>query len=141
MIIRAKFNTGKALRDYEDQALLPEQFGKFGASEYTQYGFSVGEEFFVVGMLLTEGNLRYLINSDRLVGTYPYQLFEVVDTRLPTGWCFNAFPSNQKQAVWGYQEWCFDPKHHEALIEMDDDAHLIFFKRKIELEKSIDDLS
>lgn len=99
MIIRAKFNTGKALRYYEDQMLLPEQFGKFGASEYTQYGFSVGEELFVVGMLLTEGNLRYLINSDRLVGTYPYQLFEMVDTRLPTGWCFNAFPSNQKQAV------------------------------------------
>ncbi len=138
MIIKSKFNMGKDLREYEDRTLSPDQFGKFGASEYTNYGFNIGEEFFVVGMILQDGNLRYLINDGRVVGIYPYQLFEVIDPRFPSGWFFNSFASNNTQALWGYYEWCFDhKKHYEDLIEMEEEAHLVFFKHKIEFEKSL----
>ena len=136
MIIKCKFNKGSALRDYEDQPLQPEQFGKFGASAYTEYAFEVGEEFFVVGMILAKGNLSYLINNGRVIGTYPYQLFEVVDSEIPIGWHFNAFLSNSTQATWGYEEWCFDSNHRDALIEMDEDAYVVFYRRKSELEQA-----
>lgn len=134
MIIKGKFNTGNALRDYEDCILQPGQFGKFGVSAYTEYGFNIGEEFFVVGMLLIKGNLNYLIDNGG-AGIYPYQLFEVVDPNIPLGWYFNAFSSNDIQAIWGYEEWCFDSKHRDGLIEMDEDACIVFYQRKSELEK------
>lgn len=138
MIIKCKFNSGKDLRMYEEHILLPEQFGRFGASEYTDYGLDIGEEFFVVCMVLESGNLQYLIKSDQLIGAYPYQLFEVIDSRIPAGWLFNSFPNGHIQAVWGYQEWCFShEEHYEKLVDMEEDAHLIFFKHMVAFENSL----
>lgn len=135
MIVKCKLNTGKELREYENLTLLPEQFGRFGVSEYTKYDFSIGEEFFVVGMILSDNNLHYLINSGRVVGTYPYQLFEIIDSRLPSSWHFNTLQNNSTQALWGYYEWCFDnQEHYQNLIEMEESAHLRFFSKKIEFE-------
>ena len=150
MIIKCVENTGKFIRQYEDIPLKLDQTGKFGVTEEFMYWFEIGEEFFVTGMVVSENKLLYLIDTpfrDGLssIGLYPYQLFKVIDHRLPPkGWCFNTYALKDAahpytQAIWGYQEWCFDlhNEHYEGLVEMDEYAQSIYHKRKNELQDSL----
>ena len=113
-----------------------------GGDEHIGYGLKFGEELFVVGMCISNDNLHYLFNSGRVIQLCPYDLFKIIDHRLPRGWYFNSFTKDDReypytQALWGYHEWCFDGQHYEDLVEMEEAAHAIFYKRKVELEQSL----
>jgi hypothetical protein len=142
MKIRCINNTGEALRAYENKSLSKDELGRFGATGHTQFGLTIGDEFLVMGMLLGEGTLSYLINDGRLIGSYPYPLFEVVDNKTPSNWFFKSLKNTDKkypylEAVWGYYELVFDDNHYEQLVDFEEEAHRIYFKRKIELEKEL----
>ena len=47
MKVRCINNTGKSIRQYEYKSLKKEQLGRFGATEYTQFGLEIGKEFLV----------------------------------------------------------------------------------------------
>ena len=135
MVVKCIYNTGKVLLDYDRKPL--------GASEYTTYGqLEVGEESLVMGMIMRQGYLTYLLDSAGVISTCPSQLFEVLNNRIPTIWHFKSYTKDHfnyinREAVWGYHELVFDDTHYESLIEMDEEAHSIYFKRKIELENSL----
>lgn len=133
-------NTGKALRLYENKPLSKNELGRFGSTEYTEYGLQIGKEYLVTGILFGGGTLDYLIDDGGYISAYPYPLFEVIDNRLPSNWIFKSFKNTDqnypcREAVFGYYELVFDDTHYEKLIDADENACRIYFRRKIELEK------
>jgi len=139
MKIKCINNTGESLRSYENTNLKKEELGRFGATGYTEYGLVIGKEYLVMGMIFGEGSLDYLIDDGRVISTYPYPLFEVIVNDISPKWFFKSFKKDDdnypyQEAVWGYYELVFDENHYEELVEMEEKAHRIYFRRKIELE-------
>jgi hypothetical protein len=135
MKIKCVQNTGEILMNYERRPL--------GTSEITEYGeLEIGREYLVMGMILFNNYLSYLIDDNGLIAACPYQLFEVIDYKLYGNWYFRAFTNDDdvfpyQEAIWGYYELCFDDNHFEQLIEKKECAQRIYFKRKIEIEKQL----
>jgi hypothetical protein len=130
MKIKCISNTGLAFKGYKMS------IGHFETSEFC---LNIGEEYTVMGMLLGEGLLSYLIDDRGSITLYPFQLFEVIDNRISSNWFFKKLTKNDDQypyaeAVWGYYEFVFDDTHYEKLVEVDEDAYQIYFKRKLEIE-------
>jgi hypothetical protein len=130
MKIKCIYNTGEILRDYTRKPI--------GVSDITQYGaLEIGEEYLVMGMILIEGYLSYLLDSGRSIGTYPCQLFEVTENMLNSNWHFKSYTAHHKnyinkEAVWGYYELCFIEDHYDQLMDMNQEAIAIYIKRKKE---------
>lgn len=142
MKVRCIYNTGEALRVYENKPLIKDELGRFGATGHTEFGLDIGKEYIVMGMILGEGTLDYLIDDGGYASAYPYPLFEVVDNKIPSLWFFKALKNTDEnypyqEAIWGYYELVFDDAHYEKLVEMEEDAQRIYFRRKIELEKEL----
>jgi hypothetical protein len=144
MKVRCLHNIGEALRPYENSFLKSSQFGRFGASAHTQYGVEIGKEYLVMGMLMGEGSLSYLVDSMGEISIYPYPLFEVIDNSINSNWFFRAFKIADgffpyQEAIWGYKELVFDESHYEKLIEGEEVAQRIYFRRKSEFEKELEE--
>ena len=121
MKIRCIHNTGQALRAYESKKLSKDELGRFGATGHTEFGLTIDKEYLVMGMLMGKGVLDFLID-DGNISSYPYPLFEVVDSNLPSNWFFKSYKNTDEnypyqEAVWGYYELVFDENHYENLIE------------------------
>ncbi len=141
MRILCKYNTGKDLRFYEYKSLIEEEFGRFGVSEKTEYGeLEIGKEYLVMGIIVFETYQAYLIDDNGLISACPCQLFETIDDSVPISWKFRVIDKNEDiypfvQAIIGYPELCLDKNAYEELIvEKDEEAERIYFRRKIELE-------
>jgi hypothetical protein len=144
MRIKCIYNTGEDLRPYENKSLRKEELGRFGATGYTKYGeLDIGKEYLVMGMIMFESYLAYLIDDNHIISICPCQLFEVLDTRIPPSWHFRLIERDEDlypyiQAIWGYRELCFDKKTYENLIiEQTEETIELYFKRKKELEKEL----
>lgn len=142
MKVLCKYNSGKDLRKYENKSLKEGEFGRFGVSESTEYGeLEIGIEYFVMGIVIFETYQAYLIDENGLISTFPCQLFEIVNGNVPLSWEFRIIDKSEDiypfvQALLGYPELCSDKNAYENLIvEKDEEAEKIYFKRKIELEK------
>ena len=134
MKIKCIYNTGEILMKSQRKPLY--------VSEKTQYGeLEIGREYLVMGILMNEGFMDYLIDGDGIISSYPSKLFDIVDRELPVNWFFsndiNEFAFIE--AVWGYYELTSDSKHFVGLIEMDVEAHRTYFRRKIEMETFFND--
>lgn len=137
-------NTGLSLRFYEYEPITnKEVFGRFGASEITEYGIEIGKEYLVMGLIIFQTYQAYLIDDNEFIATYPCQLFEISDDRLGSNWHFRIIDKGEDiypfvQAIFGYPELCSEKNAYENLIvEMEKDAQRIYFKRKIEFEKEL----
>ena len=146
MKVKCLYNTGNALREYEYKPLAKEMLGRFGTTGYSQYHeLDIGKEYLVMGIITFETYQAYLIDDNGFISACPCQLFEVVDSRLNPNWHFRLIDKNEDiypfvQAIIGYSELCFDTKSYENLIiEKDEEAQRIYFRRKIELEKELEE--
>jgi hypothetical protein len=140
MRIRCVYNTGEALRAYETKSLSKNEFGRFGETGYTEYGIEISKEYLVMGMIFGEGTLDYLIDDGGYISAYPYPLFVVIDNKLPSSWFFKSLTNTHKnypyqEAILGYYELVLEDSHYEKLVDGEEDACRIYFRRKIELEK------
>ncbi|NOQ26943.1 MAG: hypothetical protein GQ564_16405 [Bacteroidales bacterium] len=133
MKIRCQYNSGKIFNDYPQKPA--------GVNEDTEYGLlKIGKEYIVMGILIGEGILEYLIDDGGIISAFPNQLFEVTDNKLPSNWYFRAFTKEDEiypyqEAIWGYHELCFNNSHYEQLIEQEEEAVQTYFRQKIALEK------
>jgi hypothetical protein len=130
MKIKCINNTGLAFKGYN----MP--LGHFETSEFC---LTIGEEYTVMGIVLAEGLITYLIDDKGRVTLYPFQLFEVTDNRISNKWFFKKYTKDDElypfaEAVWGYYELVFDDSHYEELVDLNEDAYQIYFKRKLEIE-------
>ena len=137
-------NTGKALRSYEYKALEKDMLGRFGATGYSEYNeLTIGQEYLVMGLIIFETYQAYLIDDNGFISACPCQLFEIVDNKVNPNWHFRLVEEDEDiypfiQAFFGYPELCSDKKAYENLIvEMEEEAQRIYFRRKIELEKEL----
>lgn len=144
MKIRCINNTGASLRSYEYEPITnKEVFGRFGVSEMAEYGIEIGKEYLVMGLITFQTYQAYLIDDNGFISACPCQLFEVVDSKVNSNWHFRLIEKDEDiypfvQAILGYPELCSDKKAYENLIvEMEEDAQRIYFKRKIELENEL----
>lgn len=144
MRVRCIHNRGIDLRPYEYKPITNNEiFGRFGSSGMTEFNeVKIGREYLVMGILLGEGALYYLIDDGADIDICPYPLFEVIDHTLPSSWFFKASKHTDslypyQEAVWGYYEFVFDDSHYEKLVDMEEGAMQIYFKRKRELEKAL----
>lgn len=144
MKIRCINNTGASLRSYEYEPITnKEVFGRFGVSEMAEYGIEIGKEYLVMGLITFQTYQAYLIDDNGFISACPCQLFEVVDSKVNSNWHFRLIEKDEDiypfvQAILGYPELCSDKKAYENLIvEMEEDAQRIYFRRKIELEKEL----
>jgi hypothetical protein len=144
MKIRCINNRGKFLRPYEYEELNIEILGRFGATGYTEYNeLEIGQEYMVMGIIIFQTYQAYLIDDKGFISACPCQLFEVVDDKIDVNWHFRLIDKDEDiypfiQAIFGYPELCSDKKTYENLIvEREEYAQRIYFRRKIELENMI----
>ena len=129
MKIKCIANKGDCLKEYD----MP-----YGFSDESVFGMEIGEEFIVMGILSIENNLYYLVDDGELPYVFPYQLFEILDTTIPSNWYFNVpnnkgKPYSSVQGIWGYFELCNSNTHYDKLLEFDEIQMNLYFKRKSEL--------
>lgn len=146
MKIRCINNTGASLRSYEYEPITnKEVFGRFGVSEMAEYGIEIGKEYLVMGLITFQTYQAYLIDDNGFISACPCQLFEVVDSKVNLNWNFRLIEKDEDiypfvQAILGYPELCFDKSAYENLIvEMEEGTKRIYFRRKIELEKELEE--
>jgi len=93
--------------------------------------------YHVCGISLWKGLLSYLIlDDDELPVWYPTELFSVIDSSIPSTWCFaefSNFPSYDLEAIWGYLELTNSGEHYDELAVHDLAAIDLFIKRKSEM--------
>lgn len=143
MKVRCINNTGESLRPFEYNPIISKEIlGRFGVTGHTIYGgLTLGTEYLVMGLITFESYLGYLIDDNGLIFVCPCQLFEVIDDKICLNWHFRLVEKEEEiypfvQAIFGYQELCLDRKSYENLIiEKEEEATRIYFKRKIEYEK------
>jgi len=108
----------------------------YGWPKGTRFGFlEVNKEYLVMGMFKGEGDLYCLIDDYGSIISYPIQLFEVVDSKIPDDWHFRMYTKQDplypyREAVWGYYELCFNDDHYDKLVDQDDEAQAIYFRVK-----------
>lgn len=134
-------NTGAFLREFETSPLDKDQFGRFGASFYTEYGeVTIGEEYVIMGIISYESHVGFLFDDNGWIGTAPCQLFEITDPTIPADWQFRLIGKDERiypfiQSFVGYKELCEDKASYGKLrVDFDKDTSLIYFQRKVELE-------
>lgn len=131
MKVKCIGNTGEAIIAYKNR---PQ-----GIFKETSWGqLQVGKEYIVMGIILSKGYLKYLVDDYGVTTACPQQLFELTDASLPMNWFFKSLDEKENmfvnvEAIWGYYELCFNTDHYEKLVDMDEDAQLIYYKRKMEM--------
>ncbi len=145
MKVRCLYNRGEDLRPYEYKILTKDEFGRFGVSGNTEYGeIEIGQEYLVMGIIMFESYLSYLVDDNGFISACPCQLFEVIDDRMDSDWHFRLIERDEDiyphiQAIMGYREVCFDKKSYENLIiERDEEAISVYFRRKRKVEKTLE---
>lgn len=144
MKIRCINNEGKDLRQYEFQTINDDVYGRFGVTALSSYSeLDIGREYLVMGIIIFESYQAYLIDTNGFIGTYPCQLFEILENTVNSDWHFRMVDREESiypfiQSLFGYPELCSDKEAYQNLIvERQDDAQRIYFSRKIELENNL----
>lgn len=144
MKARCVNNTGSILRSYELEHISNESaFGRFGVSETTVYPIDVGREYLVMGLIVFQSYVAYLVDDDGYICACPCQLFEIVDDRVNLSWRFRVVEKNEEiypfvQAILGYPELCSDLKSYQKLIfDEEQEAQQIYFVRKTEILREL----
>ena len=94
-----------------------------------------------MGIVIFDTYLAYLIDNDGFVLTCPCQLFKILDNKIDVEWHFRLVNNDEDiypfiQGIIGYPGLCSDKKAYENLIiEKEEYAERIYFRRKLELEE------
>lgn len=108
-----------------------------GTVENSTYPLTAGATYPVLGMLLWENVLSFLVPDDGGGPCFaPAGLFNLGSWLMPEGWSFGLFSGIRASgrslwtdpygAAWGYTEFVHDPDHGVGLAERDESALAIF---------------
>jgi hypothetical protein len=107
----------------------------------TDFPVIKGKEYIVMGMMIgKESNcIYYFIDEYDRPHWLPYVLFDISDNELSPGWCVSIL--NKKESTGnifylsGFSELCNDDDYHDALVEREQWALDIYFKRRYEVQE------
>ena len=105
------------------------------------YGLEIGKEYIVMGILTfkTSNHLYVLIDENSRPSWFPYQIFKIVDNAFPQNWFVKINDTREDTDFYnliGFDELCNEENFYNRLIEREDEAMRIYFRRKIEIEKN-----
>jgi len=108
-------------------------------SNDVEYPLEIDKEYLVMGIMIPKENncLYYLVDDFGWPSWNPYLLFDISDNALPNDWYVRVCDKNAPGDLFylsGFYELCNDEDFHDSLMERDEEAMLLYFKRKIELE-------
>lgn len=135
MRVKCFVNDISKLNDATLKRRLAESIHREGADE----DLVIGSNYVVLGIdRWSDGGLRvYLHTVEESDYPYPYpiEMFEVVDSTVPTGWCvtFEQQPLGVGIKRIGFPEWVNDDSFYERLVDGDEAAIAIYKHRKTEL--------
>jgi hypothetical protein len=110
-------------------------------SNDTYFPVTKGGEYIVMGMVIykTSNCIYYLVNNLGRPHWIPYQLFDISDNQLPPHWFMKIFDKKTSPGglfyLSGFDELCNNDDFHDALIESEQWALDIYFKRKDEIKE------
>ena len=137
MILNLLIHSMKILCKYNNPDNVPQNVPQFN------FGLELEKEYLIMGMMLANKQLWYMIDENGKPDFYPYQLFRVTDASMNPNWYFKLYDTDdkifpfEKEFVWGYTELVFDESHYEQLVDREEDALRVYFRRKIELEGKV----
>lgn len=126
----------KVVCKYNDPANLPS-----GISDNFDYGLELSKEYLVMGILTFKqsNDLYFLVDENSRPGWFPYQIFEIVSSELPANWFvkinIECYYVDYKNLI-GFDELCNKKDFFNQLLERDEEAMRIYFRRKAELENN-----
>jgi hypothetical protein len=113
----------------DPRSLSDHQTGRAAQFE-SNYALTPGASYLVVGMMMYETVLMFLVEDDLGSPRFaPAGMFELWDGELPEGWKFSLAAgiratgrelwANPVVAIWGYPELIDDPGHLDGLALLD----------------------
>jgi len=105
------------------------------------YGLTIGKEFLIMGVQLnkTTSSPKYLVDEEKWGPIwYPYILFDMIDMQIPPNWLIDVYDNKSPgdlRSLMGFKELVTNDDLHDALIDGQQWALDIYFKRKAEVEK------
>lgn len=135
MKVICKKNTAKELDLQEVKTLLRNEY---------DYGLILEKEYIVMGIESYKDSncLYYLVDEGGLPNWCPYALFAISNNALPVDWYINIYDKKSEGNVFylsGFYELCNNDDYHDLLIERDEKALEIYFKRKAVAEEHYND--
>lgn len=145
MIVKCVSNKGEFLSSYEYEfEKNKKKIGRFGSSADTQYNeVKVGREYLVMGIIVFRTYQGFLLDDDGFISVLPCQLFEILDNKIDHKWYFRMVDKEEEiypyiQSIFGYYELCLDKNsYYNLIVEQEETSMQIYFRRKIELEKTL----
>jgi len=110
-------------------------------SNDVKYPLKIGKEYLVMGIMIPKKSncLYYLVDDFGRPSWNPYLLFDLSDKTLPNNWYVNVYEKNTSGDLFylsGFYELCNEENFHDLLMERDENAIILYFQRKIELENN-----
>ncbi len=98
-------------------------------------GLELGKEYTIMGVALYKDStcLYFLIDTFGRPNWFPHLLFDVLENSIPLNWHMKLNGNNKDgdiYCLWGFDELCNDETYYDRLIERDEAAMSIFFRRK-----------
>ncbi|HTN36337.1 MAG TPA: hypothetical protein VL053_04630 [Arachidicoccus sp.] len=127
----------KVICKYNDPSNLPS-----GIPDNFDYGLEINKEYLVTGILTFKqsDDLYFLVDESGRPSWFPFQIFEIINNKLPKIWFIKINVRNDyvdyKNLI-GFNELCNNDAFFNQLLERDEEAMQVYFKRKIELEKEL----
>ena len=114
-----------------------------GIPDNFDYGLELGKIYLVMGILTFKlsNNIYFLIDESGRPSWFPFQLFEILHNTLPTNWFLKINMGDEYvdyRNLVGFEELCNKEGFFNRLLERDEEAMNTYFRRKVELEKSIE---
>jgi hypothetical protein len=107
-------------------------------------GIELNKEYIVMGLAIFQSSkcVYYLIDVYSKPVWFPSLLFNTIDNKIPDHWFLNIYKKNENPNIYlllGFDELCNNENFYDLLIEREEVAMRIYFKRKIELEREMMD--
>ena len=107
-----------------------------------KYSLETGKEYIVMGIAIYKDTNcpYYLIDENGLPDWYPYPLFSISDNSLPKNWTVKVYDKKEAGDILflcGFKDLCDGKDYHDLLMNRDEEAMRIYFRRKIEFEKEV----
>ena len=99
---------------------------------------TINKEYIVYGVCYHDYSFNYLVYEDTgNLFWYQSELFEIINDKVPSSWYFSFLYhlDSQMKMLWGYDELVNNEDHNDDLLDKNESAERIFYKRKAEIEE------
>jgi len=115
-----------------------------GIPDNFDYGLEISKEYLVMGILTFKysNNLYFLVDENGRPSWFPYQIFETINNEIPQNWFIKVNVENDfvdYQNLIGFNELCNKEDFFNQLLERGEEAMQVYFKRKIELLRELEE--